>query len=271
MDIATWIRPRHKAHPICTVPMYGEGLRNWDFLLTLYHWQHSHKAKVIKSQVEVVVVTYINLMADIAIQGVEEMYEYWKDTEFFKQNEKFRLDLTSAITTARNTYDRNNFLLGDDKSFFLDLCDAAQVYIKPVFYDTYERYKAIYKRYKFKRYNLLAYAYTNLTMLMAVVGATDDLRKDVRHLRVDISGISQFSMVDTAKFMSSIITNYGTNLSDLTSDEWLSIPKQLLRAVLPENLVKEAGLVAMALHPDKAEAFMSDTAKVFPALTWDDN
>lgn len=245
---------------------HGEGIRQWNFVKAYAKAQRERQVKAGCSAIQYALIVYVSLIADIAIQGIEEMFDYWKDTELFKTNEKFNKNLTECYQHSKKRYEYINSLVRD-KSFYADLCDAGQEFAQPYIYDMYEGFKKLYKG-KCKRYNLIAQAATNFSVASAVGFRCRDLYDDAKSLMIKVEGIEKFVMKEETNCLANIISEFGVELDDISAPELSKIAEGIAKAFQPSQILREAGLKAMALHPDTAEEFKQDTSRVFTTINW---
>lgn len=245
---------------------HGTALRQWNFVKAYASAQRERQVKAASSAIQYALIVYVSLIADIAIQGIEEMYDYWKDTELFKTNEKFRENLEKCYQHSKKHYEYINSLVRD-KSFYADLCDAGQEFAQPYIYAMYEGFKNLYKG-KCKRYNLIAQAATNFSVASAVGFRCRDLFDDAKSLKIKAEGIEKFVMKEETDCLAIIISEFGIELDDVTAPQLSKIAEGIAKAFQPSQILREAGLKAMELHPDTAEEFKHDTSLVFATINW---
>lgn len=245
----------------------GQGLKQWNFVKAYAAAQRERKVKAVGSAIHYALITYVSLIADIAIQGIEEMYDYWKVTALFNNNKLFSSNLTKCYQKSKERYEYINSLV-KDKSFYADLCDAGQEFAQLYVYDMYEGFKNLYKG-RCKRYNLIAQAATNFSVASAVGFRCRDLNDDAKTMAVKINGIEKFVMLEETECLANIISEFGIELDDITKPELNKIAEGIAKAFQPSQILREAGLKAMALHPEQAEEFKKDTSAVFTSIKWD--
>lgn len=245
----------------------GTGLRGWNFVQSYKSAQRERKVRAVGSAVQYALITYVALIADVAIQGIDEMFNYWKNTQLFKDNNKFSSNLTKCYTLANQRYDYITSLV-KDKAFFSDLCDAGQEFAHPYVYQLYEGYKNLYKG-KCKRYNLIAHAATNFTIANAVGFRTRDLLLDAEQQKVAIKGAEKFAMQEEIQCLADIISDFGAWLDDEGCSELKRITDSIAKALQPSQILKAAGLGAMKYHPEMAEEFKAQTSLIFHNIVWE--
>lgn len=245
----------------------GQGIKQWNFVRSYQAAQRERKVKAVGSAIHYALITYVSLIADIAIQGIDEMHTYWKDTLLFKGNEKFRSNLAQCYKRSNERYEYITSLV-KDKAFYADLCDAGQEFAQPYIYEMYEGFKQLYKG-KCRRYNLIAHAATNFSVASAVGFRCRDLADDAKTMGVKVSGIDKFVMLEETECLANIISEFGIELDDITKPELSRIAEGIAKALQPSQILREAGLKAMALHPEQAEEFKHDTSAIFSSIKWE--
>lgn len=246
----------------------GNGLKRWNFIQAQKAAQRERKVRAIGSAVQYILVTYVSLIADVAIQGIDEMFNYWKETQLFKDNEKFRSNLTQCYTRSKQRYDYINSLV-KDKSFYADLCDAGQDFARPYVYKLYEDYKTLYRNNKCKRYNLVAHAATNFTIASTVGYRVQDLYREAEEQGVKIKCVDGFVMLEETECLANIISDFGIRLDKKGESELNKIVEGVAKALQPSQILKAAGSEAMKFHPEIAKEFKTLTSQVFHTIAWE--
>lgn len=246
----------------------GNGLRNWNCVQSYKEAVRKREVEAVGYAVQYAMTTYVSLIIDIAVQSIEEMYEYWENTKLFADNAKLSEPLTKCYQRAKQRYE---FITSQihDKTFFADLCDAGQDFARPYMTDLYEGFKELYKNQKCKQYNLIAYAATSFAITCAVGYRTRDLYEEAEQIGVKISGLEKYVMLEENKCLADIISDYGKILDDSLKGELSRISEGIAKALQPSQILKVAGTEAMRYNPDRAEEFKRNTSAIFQSIDWD--
>lgn len=245
----------------------GSGLRNWNCIQSYKSEVRRHEVKTVAFVVQYAMTTYVSLIIDIAVQGIEEMYDYWKNTKLFAENPKLSDALTKCYNLAKQRYEFINSNI-HDKNFYADLCDAGQDFARPYVSDLYNGFKDLYKG-KCKQYNLVAHAATNFAITCAVGYRTRDLYEEAKRSGVKIDGLKKYVMLEENECLADIISEFGKALDDSFKSELTRISEGIAKALQPSRILKVAGKEAMRFNPDRAEEFKRNTSAIFSSIDWD--